>query len=257
MFDEGTGGFGQMTRGCVQYQRARSSSECGPVDLAPHVGLGVTRAECHSGIAGDGRSCGQTGQHLERHVSASDGADLGDHRIGRERITGDQANHVVAVLGFGEKGFGDLGRLAECRTNLDTVLARLRVTRNVGTDQGGDALVDVGIGERELGRSEHFPCPDREQSRVTRPGSHEQDPSVGVLADWAHRLFSSAVLCGYCSSIGVAVPRFGISRAVAIDSLRTTGRVALRLARPRTGAVMALDMRSTLYLRTGLCWFGD
>ena len=160
-------------------------------------------------------------------------------------------NYSVAVLGLGEKRFGDLGGLTECRTNLHTVLTGLRVPWDIGTDERGDALVDVGIGESELGRSEHFTCPDREQSRVTRPGSHEQDPSVGVLADWAHRLFSSAVLCGYCSSLGVAVPRLGISRAVAIDSLRTTGRVAARLARPRTGAVIALDMRSAL------CWFGD
>ena len=37
MFDEGTGGFGQVPRRGVQHQRAGSSRECSPVDLAANV----------------------------------------------------------------------------------------------------------------------------------------------------------------------------------------------------------------------------
>ena len=102
----------------------------------------------------------------------------------------------MTVLGFGEERLGHLGRLAESWPDVDSVLPGLRVARQVVADERHHTLVDVGIGEGQLGGAEHLTRPNGEQSRVPWPGSHEQDPSVGVLADWAHRLFSSAVLCG-------------------------------------------------------------
>ncbi|SKX54774.1 Uncharacterised protein [Mycobacteroides abscessus subsp. abscessus] len=109
------GGLGQMTRRRVQHQRPRCCGERGPVDaFGADVGLGVARAQRHARIARDHGSRRQSWQHLECDRGARDGVDLGQHRIGRQRITGDDADDVVALLRRGDEGASDLSGIAEC-----------------------------------------------------------------------------------------------------------------------------------------------
>ena len=171
----------------VQDKRSRCSGQSSPVDFTANVGLGVTRAERHAGVARHSRTGRQTRENLELNLRTGDCGDLCDHGIRGQRVAGDQTHDVVAVLGLVHQCLCNLGRLAECRTHVRDQLAGLLVAAHVDADECDDALVDIRIGECHCGAGEDVTCANGEQGGVARSRSHEQDPSGSVLSDSGHR----------------------------------------------------------------------
>ena len=107
---------GQMLRGGLQNQRAGCGGQSGPIDVRrTDVGDGVRRTQREAGIRRHRGAGGQAGQDLEEQLGAGHGVDLGEHRVDRQRVTGDQPDHVGSQARLVGQDAGDLRGIAERR----------------------------------------------------------------------------------------------------------------------------------------------
>ena len=183
-----------------------------PVRALPHVSGGHVRPHADSGEGRNGRSTRHAGDHLELHVQGlgqgGDFLQLSHNRFIAQRVAGNQAHHVIALLGaLHHLGSGDLvlirehGRLSihhlccggwlrpwwlasgsRLLGGLELALPLslrsfqlLFWNRHVGGDQPADASGHGWVHPGIRGVFQHFAGPDSQEIRVSRPRSHKED----------------------------------------------------------------------------------
>jgi hypothetical protein len=204
VLDQGAGGIRQVLRRGVQDQRPGGGGQRGPVDVTAHIGHGVRRTQRQPGIGGHRRRRRQTGDDLEHRLRLGHGGDLGEHRVHRQGVAGDQPDHVGAQPGLMRQRLGHLGRVTERGPDVGTlrnggngwcggaVLAGrrggrgTRRRRQLRTHQRQDRLRHVGVGEDQRGVGQYRSRPRRQQTGVTRSGTDEHDAPRLRLAPSSH-----------------------------------------------------------------------
>ena len=198
--DQGAGRLGQVRDRRGEDERAGCCGQCGPVHLAAHIGDGVGRPQWQPGVGRHGDGGRQARHDVERQLGLGNSVHLGNDRIHRQRVTGDQADHVDAGLGLSHQDLGHFGRLTECGPDVRADdnkpcggvigalgrrgrrLGRAHRRRKCGSDNIQHGLWHIGIGEHTHGIAQHGARARRQQTGVTRSRTDKRDTSRLGLA---------------------------------------------------------------------------
>ena len=167
-------------------QRAGCGSQRGPVHLAAHIGDGMRGAQRQSGVRRNSHGGRQAGDDIENDLGPGYGVDLGNDRVNRQRVTGDQTDDVDARFGLSHQrlrylsGFTQRGpdiragrhhrRGGLIRTLARNAWRRCRTHRGrqCGADDVQHGLGHVGVGENQGGIGQHGARTSRQQTGVAR-----------------------------------------------------------------------------------------
>ena len=175
-----------MGRHRSEDQRAGCGSQRGPVHLAAHIGDGVRGAQRQSGVRRNGHGGRQSGDDIENDLGPGYGVDLGDDRVDRQRVTGDETDDIDARLGLSHQRLGYLSGFTQRGTDIRAGRYHWRcglirtVARNTwrrcrthcgrqrGADHAQHGLGHVGVGENQGGIGQHGARTRRQQTGVAR-----------------------------------------------------------------------------------------